>query len=366
MNNIAAGLSIIALAFGGYTYFELQKIDDGGKLEALQKQVAALDDALVTETNAREAAEARLAKSEGRLDALEAPKPEPEPEPEPEASVGPLTTTELIVQSADGKKLLRLGANRGGGGQIEVFAKNGKRVAVLFARSDNDGELALYDESGILRSNIGGNDTGGYANFYGSGKQLAAYIGADTAKSHGYIAVYGPGKKEVVGLYANAKGGVVSVRNAETKKQVVMIGAAPNNGMGFIGLGTTEGKPASAFFVTRNGGQIKTLNADGKTAAFLGVSANPAGNGLLYLCRKDGERIVEAGATATRGGYCSMNNGQSKRVLFMGASTGTAPDDGVLEVARKNGKLGVVLRAYSGGSSVRVYDKDEKVKVNLR
>ena len=369
MSKLALVLALVGVGLGGYALFGPRE-DDGpepasvASLEALRGEVETLKAALATAQQAHgqaltrlEAIEETLRSGEERMAQLEAAKPE---------APTSVTVQEVKLVTAEGTPLLRLGATSDGAGEIEVFAKNGKRVVRLFARSDDDGELALYDEDAVLRANIGGNDDGGYANFYGRTGTLAAYLGADSREDCGFIGVYGAGKKEIVGLYGNEKGGVISVRNGETENQILMIGAAPNNGMGFVGLGTSEGKAGLALYVTETGGQIKAMNADEKTAAFLGVSADPAGNGLMYVARKDGNRLIEAGATSAAGGYISVRNGADERVLFMGASTGEAPDDGVLEVAHKNGKLGVVLRAYSGGSSVRVYDDAEKVKVNLR
>jgi len=383
VDKFALGVAVVGVALGLFLMFgskteagpapaSFESVEavasDVAALKALPESLAAARAALATETEARVRAEARVEALEvavRELGTRQADLAKRLAERKP-ASGEPVTTTALHVKSADGRTLLRIGEAPGGGGSVELFSKSGKRAARLFARTDDDGELTLHDHTGVLRANIGGNDDGGYANFYGGDGKLAAYLGADAAKKSGFIAVYGGGKQELAGLYANAKGGVVSVRNAETEKQIVMIGAAPSNGMGVIGLGTDQGKPALASFVTKNGGQFKVLNADGKTAGFLGVSANPAGNGLLYVSRKDGERLMETGAGTAGGGYMSFNNSANERVLFLGASSGSAPDDGVLEVARKNGKLGVVLRAYEGASSVRVYDKDEKVIQQLR
>ncbi|MDJ0521784.1 MAG: hypothetical protein QNJ90_06880 [Planctomycetota bacterium] len=353
MKHRAHPLFVIVVAIALYALFgpaaEARPDDDAAKsLEALQAQVEVLRNALGKQAAAHAALQDKVAKLEKAL---------------PGDSV---RVRELAVQNAAGKTVLRMGADKTGGGRLEVFAKTGKRVALLFARSDNDGEIALYDEEARLRANLGGNDTGGYANFYGETGEQAAYIGSDTGKPYGYVAVYGGNEEALVGLYGNAKGGVVSCRNRETKKEIVMIGAEPKTGTGLVGLGTTAGKPALLQFVTKNGGQIKVLNADNKEAAFLGASASPAGNGLFYVSKKDGGRVFETGSTAGGGGYLSLRNRLNKRVLFAGAASGTAPDDGVLEVSRKDGKLGVVLRGYAGGSSVRVYDANGNVKNILR
>lgn len=383
VDKLALGVAVVGVALGLFLMFGTKTeagpkpasaeslavvASDVAALKALPESLAAAQASLATETEARVSAEARVQALEVALRDLGERQADLEKrlaEQRP-ANGESVTTTELHVKSADGRTLLRIGEAAGGGGSVELFSKSGKRAARLFARTDDDGELTLHDHKGELRANIGGNDDGGYANFYGGDGRMAAYLGADASKKSGLIAVYGEGKKEVVGLYANSKGGVVSVRNAETDKQIVMIGAEPNNGMAFIGLGTDQGKAALAGFVTKNGGQIKTLNADGATVGFLGVSANPAGNGLLYVSRKDGKRLMETGAGTEGGGYMSFKNSKDERVLFLGASSGEAPDDGVLEVARKNGKLGVVLRAYESASSVRVYDKNEKVIKQLR
>ena len=110
---------------------------------------------------------------------------------------------------------------------------------------------------------------------------------------------------------------------------------------------------------------VMRLSAD--LAAYVGgVRAHPAGNGLLYVARDDGSRLIEAGRNSGRGGYMSVRNGEGKRVLFLGASTGDAPDDGVLEVSRSSGGLGVVLRGHAGGSFVQVYDLQGKAKTRIK
>lgn len=380
MDKWALVVAVVALGGVGYAIFGTRPAEGpapatAASVEALQAQVALLEGDLLEARQARQesraAAEAARAEEVAAVDVLERQVADlttrlAKLEADDPSSGRTLVAEELILKSADGKTVLRLGARTSGGGELRVYAKSGKLATLLHARSDDDGELALYDHTGALRANIGGNDAGGYANFYGRSDKLAAYIGGDAEKDSGYVSIYAGGEQEVVGLYGNPKGGVLSVRNQETKKQIVMIGAAPSNGAGFIGLGTVDGKPALAQFVTENGGQVKALNADGKTAAFLGVSASPAGHGLLYVSNKRGTRVIEGGATESAGGYVSLHNEKQKRVLFMGASSGTAPDDGVLEVGTRDGKLGVVLRGYGGGSSVRVYDKSENVIKQLR
>ena len=118
--------------------------------------------------------------------------------------------------------------------------------------------------------------------------------------------------------------------------------------------------------MTRDGGQFGVFNATAKKVGFVGVSASPAGNGLVYVARDDGVRLWEAGRNSSRGGYMSVKNGSGKRVVFLGSTTGDQADDGVLEVSTRPGGLGVVLRAYGPQSSVRVYDAAGKVKDTMR
>lgn len=278
---------------------------------------------------------------------------------------GILDVRHISIRNAQGKVVLRLGAGENGGGQIEVLAKNGQTVVTLLARSDNDGEVRFFDEGGVLRSTMGANDDGGYANFYARTGELATYVGSDGAADTGYIAVLGKGKRKVIELSCHEKGALVKVTNSEGQR-VVSLGAAPDTGTGVLVLSSEKGAPGVTLYTTGHGGQINVLNDQGKKAGFLGVSADPAGNGLWYVARKDGQRIVEAGATSAAGGYMSMRNSANKRVLFLGATTGKDSDDGVVEVSRRSGGLGVVLRGYSGGSSATVYDAGGKAKAQLR
>lgn len=271
-----------------------------------------------------------------------------------------LSANALEIRAENGVTVLRLSTTSWGGGQIEIFNQAGKVATRLFVRKDQDGELRLYDEHGSLRSTIGGNDAGGYANFYNRKTKIAAYIGADSAKDSGYFSLMGANEKKIVEAFANAKGGMVAVGNTATGKIVANLGTAPDTGTGITGLAGPDGRPGFMAFCTKDGGQATVLNAQGNKGAFLGISSNPAGNGLMYVARTDGKRLIEMGANAGRGGYFSVFNSQSKRVIFAGASTGDSPDDGVVEVERAGGQLGVVLRAYRGGSSVRM------VKVNVR
>jgi len=277
-----------------------------------------------------------------------------------------VTARELNITNAEGKVVIRLTANASGGGELTVSRDDGRRIARLYARADHDGELDLYDENAVIRANIGGNVDGGYSNFWNRSGDTAVYLGADAESESGYVAVYGPGEKRVIELLSNDRGGVFTVRGLESGRTIATLGAAGDTGTGYLGLGSPDGTTGVALYTTTHGGQVKVLNNEGSSVAFLGVSADPEGNGLLYVANKAGQRIMEAGANTSFGGYVSLRNSKDKRVLFMGSSTGTSPDDGVIEVETAAEKLGVVLRAYAGGSSVRVYDDGEKVKSQLR
>ncbi len=277
-----------------------------------------------------------------------------------------VTTSEINLVNADGTLVVRMYARASGGGAIDVFNKAGKLATRLYARNDHDGELQLNDENGELRSNIGGNDTGGYANIYNRKGDLAVYAGGDSEADAGYVAVWGPKEVKAAEISVNKFGGAFAARNVATNKRVTSLGTAPDTGTGVLAIASKEGKAGVGAYVTEDGGQLMALNGAGKRAAFLGVSADPAGNGLIYVANKSGQRIVESGANAGGGGYMSVRNSVDKRVLFLGATTGKAADDGVVEVQRKSGDLGVVLRAYEAASSVRIYDKDEKVIKQLR
>ena len=341
-------------------------------------------------------------------------------------------TLELV--GADGKVALRLAATQHGG-KIEVRNKDGRTVVNLEARADKDGEIKLYDESGIYRANIGGDKTGGYVNVMGAQRKTAAYLGSDSGTGGGYAAIYtANGKKgaeivvhkrgalftarnadtgqrtvaigtaddagdgflalaakngkpraivaglqgggrvsiadkadqTIASLGTNAKGATLELVNSQAKRAVTFLGAAPDSGTGMLALSREDGTLGMAMYTSQHGGQMNVFNSGGKKAAFLGVSANPAGNGLMYVGRTDGQRLFETGATANRGGYLSVRNHRNERVLFLGASSGQSAGDGVVEVSRRGGKLGVVLRAYEGGSSTRIYDTAGKVKSQLR
>ena len=344
-------------------------------------------------------------------------------------------TRQLEIVGAKGNVALRLGTTSQGGGVVDIYNAEGKRVVQVITRADGDGEIRLHDAGGILRSNLGGDATGGYLNVWGPEKKSAAYIGADASTKGGYMAIYAPGgtkaaevtthakgaafiasnvgsgkRTAILGtddasghgvmlvgtsggearvlasaatdvgrvavsggnhrlagvLSSNAKGGSLELRNVENDRQIAFLGTATDTGTGMLALSRPDGKLGIAQFTSPQGGQHVIYNGDGNKAAFFGVSGSPAGNGLLYVARKDGQRLFEAGANAGRGGYMSIRNSLDQRVLFLGASGGTSADDGVVEVARRGGKLGVVLRAYGGGSSVRVYDSEGKVKSQVR
>lgn len=277
-----------------------------------------------------------------------------------------LSVKSLEVRNGAGKVVVRLGMTPTGGGMIEVRNRMGKRAARLLVRSDNDGELRLYDDKDTMRTAIGGNDEGGYANFYSRAGDLAAYIGGDSGADAGYIAVFGKKEKKALELYSNEKGGIVAARNVVTDKRVATIGTAKDTGTGVCVMNAGNGKRGLFMFTSEDGGQLAIQNSSEKRVAFLGASSDPAGNGLLYVARKDGQRIGEIGVNDSKGGYLSVKNHNDKRIIFMGAATGESEGDGVLEVGRRSGKLGVVLRGYAGGSSVRVYDIAEKVKEQLR
>ena len=193
-----------------------------------------------------------------------------------------------------------------------------------------------------------------------------AVMGSESGKDGGYFALYGSNNKKAFEAYTHKKGGLFVARNTETNKSVALFGAASDTGTGLLSLSSATGKRGVTVYTTKNGGQIAALNAQNKTVAFLGVSSDPAGNGLVYAARDDGQRILEFGRNAHMGGYLSVRNGLGKRVVYLGASTGNTPGDGVIEITRNNGKLGVVARAYLGGSYVRIYDKDEKIVKQLR
>jgi hypothetical protein len=191
-------------------------------------------------------------------------------------------------------------------------------------------------------------------------------VGSDSEADAGYVVVYGAKDKKVIDLFANERGGRMSVRDAASGNTVVNLGSDTTTGSGYLGMGDAHGFPGVAVFTTDEGGQVQALNRNGKTAAFLGVSSSVAGNGLIYVSNKDGDRLFETGANVAGGGYTAIFNTKSRRIVYLGGSGGTDPDDGVLEVVTAAGKLGVVVRAYSGGSSVSVYDPTEKVKSQLR
>ncbi|MDA1194652.1 MAG: hypothetical protein O2894_05655 [Planctomycetota bacterium] len=295
---------------------------------------------------------------------LDRARADDEAEPAQPASV--IEATEVVLRNSDGDIVLRLGATTAGAGVVEVFNKTGQLATRLFARPDRDGELQLFDEHGELRANIGGNDVGGYINIYKSQDVPAIYLGADSDREAGYAVVYGAGGKPAVQLFEDDGGGRVAASRAGDGRRVIEMGAAPEGAGGFLALSNGAGNPGLACYCSDVGGQVKALNSDGNAAAFLGVSSDPAGNGLIYVARADGQRILETGANTSRGGYLGINSGDGKRTVFLGSSTGESAGDGVLEIMRKQGSLGVVLRAYEGGSSIRVYDKDEKVIQNLR
>ena len=324
-----------------------------------------------------------------------------------------LRAFQVEITNEKGQVVLRLGAAKGGGGEITVLNQEGGTALRLHARTDQDGEVQLYDETSKLRAAFGGDREGGYANLYNRKGDLACYVGGDTGSERGYVALYGREKAKVLELIASTKGGGVRVRNGSGKTAVAMLGAtddtgagflavgspagapaveisstpkggnvtvrsheskspvailcaAPDTGTGYLGLRCEKGRSGVAMYTSQHGGQVNVLNTAGKKVAFLGTSAAPAGNGLAYVARDDGQRLFETGRNGHRGGYASIRNGLGKRVVFLGATTGEHPDDGVVEVTQKSGTLGVVLRGYGPQSSVRVYDREGKVKDSLR
>ena len=85
-------------------------------------------------------------------------------------------------------------------------AKPGDTIQIDVER---DGELRLYDDKGRMRSSLGGNDEGGYANFYNRKGDLACYVGGDAGAERGYVALYGHQKGKVLELVGTPKGGAV-------------------------------------------------------------------------------------------------------------------------------------------------------------
>ncbi|MHC4959287.1 MAG: hypothetical protein ACYTGN_13035 [Planctomycetota bacterium] len=113
----------------------------------------------------------------------------------------------------------------------------------------------------------------------------------------------------------------------------------------------------------KGGGRIEVLSPSGKRAAVLSCRADSGGELLLY---DDKGRLRTTIGGNDDGGYLSVRNGTGKRVVYLGASTGKAAGDGVFELYRADGKLGVVNRANAAGSSVATYDSTGRVKKALR
>ena len=146
----------------------------------------------------------------------------------------PVVTRELQIHNAAGKVVMRLGEAEGGGGQIQLYSAEGVVAARLIVRTDHDGELRLYDDKGRLRANIGGNDDGGYANFYSKTDKMALYVGADSAADAGYVGLYKEGTR-VAEMLANKSGGSFAASCAKTQKRVAELGAAADSGTGLLG-----------------------------------------------------------------------------------------------------------------------------------
>lgn len=247
------------------------------------------------------------------------------------------------IYAANGKKGAEIVANKRGALFATTNVQTGERTGAFGTADDvGDGFLALAAKSGKARAILFGLEGGGRLSIADKAGETVAQLGT------------------------NAKGASLELLNSETKRSVAVLGTASDTGTGLLALNRPDGKLGMALYTSQHGGQMNVLNGDGKKAAFIGVSANPAGNGLMYVARTDGQRLFESGATASAGGYMSVRNHRGERVLFIGASGGQSKGDGVVEVSRRGGKLGVVLRAFQGGSSLRVYDAEGKVKTQVR
>ena len=99
--------------------------------------------------------------------------------------------------------MISLTANETGGGELTVSRDDGRRIARLYARTDHDGELDLYDEHAVLRANVGGNSDGGYCNFWNRAGDTAVYIGADGGAETGYLALFGPSVRDGLAVYTH-------------------------------------------------------------------------------------------------------------------------------------------------------------------
>ena len=280
---------------------------------------------------------------------------------EADAAGSPISTSQLEITAPDGRVVMRLGTLGGGGGMIQVFNKNGKVAAQLYADKDNDGTFALCDAGGVGRAFLGGSVSGGYANFKTKSGKMGARIGGNATRDAGHFTLYGGGKQRVL-LRALGKSGYARFDNDASS--VLVLGGTSDSGAGFIDVSNADNKTGLRLQVAKTGGEISIKNPNGKRTAFLGCSSN-RGNGVLIIAHNDGRNIVEVSGN-DGGGYLAAHNWRDKRSIFLGAATGKGRGDGVLELSRSNGEVGVMARAYDGGSAFSVYDSAGNLRKQLR